>query len=614
MSKAIRTLLVLSVPAVSLAVGGALVGGLRLVRANRYAIDSYIALDLVGSTLARNVTSAFLVIVPVALLIWALLRFQFRPTFLYLGGCLVTVLPVLLILGYGHEWPIAVDTPDGMLIPRMLVLRRGLIVWMVLMGIGILTASIWFGRPNRSSGSVETSGRKAWWIRIVAMTNGVLLLVWPWVSVSARWVRPRPSADATNVIVVAWDSVRSDFVSAYGYPRATTPHLDAFARQSVLFENVVSQYNWTRPSFASILTSQIGGRLADSERNLAIRYERFSAPEIFKSAGYHTIGIMQNPNLDARFGFDQGFDEFVHIVTTDVPDRVSSVAVGLLTKAIRKNRPVFAFIHYQEPHWPYRSLPTSPERDQVLSDAEIKKLMSQGAELESAEPATMQKLEMLKRGYEGDIRSTDEEMGRLLEFLEKNELLDDSLVVFVSDHGDEFFEHEGFGHGHLNLHPEVTFVPLIIRFPPGGGVRPGRVSGLVRNLDILPTMLEVAGIEPPESLEGETLLPLERLASERRLAFSQWDESVFSVRDDRYTAYRELGESDGSVYFDRLQDRFEQYPIDVDSSTEPFHTLESAGLAWFESNFLGQGSESQDRDAEMDEDLQEQLRALGYLD
>ena len=415
-----------------------------------------------------------------------------------------------------------------------------------------------------------------------------------------------------HVIFLTWDSTRADHISSYGYPHDTTPELDAFAAEGVLFEQAYAQNNWTRPSYASLLTSQLNYRIHDEGR---IRDDVTTLTETLKSRGYHTVGIVQNPNLAPRWGFHQGFDEYYRVTHDSTPEAINALALPRIKDLAEHDGPLFLFIHYQEPHWPY----ANANRDVAPVEAAVlRQLMSEnhGEDLGVSEQEVAS---YLLDSYDADIRATDSGMATLLTCLKELDLYSESLVVFASDHGDEFYEHQAFGHGHDNLHPELTRVPLMIRFPDSMEIGGERIGSIVRNLDVIPTILDVVGIPQPSDMEGVTLLPLERLATEGRVASCNYG-PMLMLRSSGLAALYDPRQDPTLRFFDMAKDPTEMSPIllaDVGDRGASISAMVAEWLAEYR-DIMGTHGGADDGSQigahhHADPELIEQLRALGYV-
>jgi arylsulfatase A-like enzyme len=326
---------------------------------------------------------------------------------------------------------------------------------------------------------------------------------------------PAPRADAPNVLLIVLDTVRAESLSAYGFQEPTSPWLEEFAKQSVLFEHAMSTSPWTLPAHATLFTGRAPRDLsADWESALDRTHPTLA--EMFAARGYVTGGFVANYDYaSGRTGLDRGFlsyDDHTAIKniaghTYDSPTRTSS-SVGRLGPpqvrrildnlahknapalnreflnwlARRDDRPVFAFLNYYDAHSPYRS-PNSYDA----------KFRSRG------NSRTQGRLD----AYESCIAFLDDQLRDLFQQLEQRGILRNTLVVITSDHGELFGEHGIARHGN-SLYRPVLEVPLLIALP---GTTPGgtRVRDVVSLRDVASTVADLAGLETSEPVPGRSL-------------------------------------------------------------------------------------------------------------
>lgn len=316
-----------------------------------------------------------------------------------------------------------------------------------------------------------------------------------------------------NVIIIGIDTLRPDHLGCYGYHRDTSPAADGLAADGVLFENVISQSPWTSPSFASVFTSLYPTQTGLVSVGTSMRETFPTLGTILKDHGYATGAIINASVLKPEFGTARGFDYYY------VTPRTGRLADGTTRDALAwidsvPGQPFFLFAHYYDPHEPYA--PPAPydtifEEDYSGAIGSTFVLHDHFPDVRGMNFGPLAALSdddwnHIRTLYDGEIRFTDRAVADLLDGLRERGLADRTLIVFLSDHGEEFYEHEGFGHGH-ELYGEVIRVPLILRLPK---VLPRsvRVKMQVRLIDVMPTVLEILGIENREHMEGVSLLAL----------------------------------------------------------------------------------------------------------
>jgi len=308
-----------------------------------------------------------------------------------------------------------------------------------------------------------------------------------------------------NVILISIDTLRADRLGCYGYERATSPVLDAFAARGTLFENAYATSPWTKPSHASLFSglypTQHGaesfGRSMSSEApHIALHLGEY---------GFETFAAISNAWL-ATDGLEVGWDELVHETArhgSGVPTPVSDRAIEWLDARAEPERPFLMLAHYIDVHATYAAQPeyeamfVEPYDGSVVgTDQELI-----GFELDLIE-LTPTDIAHLSRLYDAGVRQTDNEVGRLLEHIESLGLFEDTLVVIVSDHGEEFFDHDGVHHSHTQ-YEELVRIPFLVRGP---GIAAGvRVATPVSLVDVFPSVLQSLGLDVPAGLDGQVL-------------------------------------------------------------------------------------------------------------
>jgi arylsulfatase A-like enzyme len=337
----------------------------------------------------------------------------------------------------------------------------------------------------------------------------------------AVWGRPPPASPAraavaapaspgANVLLYLVDTLRADRLGCYGHPAGLSPAIDRLARDGVVFEDVVAQSSWTRPATASILTGEYPMRHGAISLDNAIASDVTTLAERLRGAGYRTGGFVTNVNVGDQFGFGRGFERYRYL--PEMPSRpgMHTPAPELHAEFLRwldehPGERFFAYLHASDPHAPYRPAPETTRRLGCATDAGVTdRRVRDGRPPRSATRATDADTAYLRGLYEAEIADLDAAIGTLVDELERRSILERTVVVFVADHGEEFKEHGGFGHGRT-LYREQLHVPLIVRLPGRAGAG-GRVEQPARQIDVLPTILAVLGLETPTSLPGTSLL------------------------------------------------------------------------------------------------------------
>lgn len=334
----------------------------------------------------------------------------------------------------------------------------------------------------------------------------------------------QPSGPRPNIILITVESIRADHVGCYGYERATTPAFDALSAQAVTFDNAYSVTSWTLTSHASMFTGlyptahKVVGpkdRLHDSYKTMA---------EVLHGVGYQTAGIISGPFLRGKHNLHQGFEIYdesaAHTSHTashgDVTnERMEALITSFLTRQRDGSRPFFLFLYFWDPHYDY--IPPAPYGDMfVPPHAETIDVRGYETKKIVTKDISQSQLDYVVAQYDGEIRCTDELLGRLWQRLRELGLWDNTAIVLTADHGEEFFEHGKKGHKN-SLHVESLHVPLIIKparpvvsdAPPptsAPAVVARRDAGVANSVDLYPTILALAGIQADQPHHGRDLL------------------------------------------------------------------------------------------------------------
>jgi len=347
---------------------------------------------------------------------------------------------------------------------------------------------------------------------------------------------PAEASARPNFLLIVIDALRADHLGAYGYARPTSEAIDDLAKHARRFDDVVAPSSWTLPSMSSILTSLYPGQHGAAERGAKLPADLARISGRLHDAGYRTAALTTNPWLKRVFSFDDGFDEYLDLDRLTLDRRL--LGVRLKNLALRRLNlirldpelvpraseitarslawlenappgPFFLYLHYMDVHAPYDPIPEF--RGRFCSghrfdepDRFLESRFRSGKY--RRDPAVLEHVIEL---YDEDLLAADQSIGRLLQGLSALGLKESTTVILTADHGEEFYEHGETTHGH-NLYRETIRVPLIIAPAGKGGAAPAVVAARVSTLDILPTILEIAGVEPPPKIEGRSLVPLLR--------------------------------------------------------------------------------------------------------
>ncbi|TET67714.1 MAG: hypothetical protein E3J45_04425 [Candidatus Zixiibacteriota bacterium] len=353
-----------------------------------------------------------------------------------------------------------------------------------------------------------------------------------------------------NVILILVEALRYDRPAVYKGP-AKTPNLEGLASEGILFENMIAQAYWIRASTASYLTSLYPFSHGVLTGLQILPEGLITLPEILRQKGYLTAGIINNPNLSESFNFQQGFDYYRYlrprealwatedaiylkiyprlrewylrnILRKEVVDFYYRDAEFTTREAIswlEKNsgRKFFLLLDYRDPCFPYFFHPYNGKAiSSLILDPE--------------------KRDFYLQAYDSEIEHLDTSLGYLFEYLKEKNLYDNSLIVLASSHGEEFFEHRGWGH-YATAYEELVHIPLIIKLP--HGEREGVVcEQMARSVDIPPTILTQVGLEVPIWMQGVDLFDPDRSEAFAFVEGSLGNLKVAAIRDKRWKLVR----------------------------------------------------------------------------
>ncbi len=462
--------------------------------------------------------------------------------------------------------------------------------------------------------------------RPVALSVAALLVLAPaavW-AFAQRSVEPQLRAQRPlNVLVIGIDTLRADATSLRGPGpdgRDTTPRLREFAARALDFESAVSQAPWTLPSFASMFTGRyplehgahrITSRLGQRETTLA---------EVLREAGYETCAVTSHIYLDRRHGLDQGFESFDASNALGHQAITSAAVTDLSIAALegRDGRPFFLFAHYFDPHYEYRDHESAAWADGyqgwLRDQNDFENLLKIRHLVEAPD------VEWLRALYHEEIEHTDAQVGRLLDWLRASGLEKDTLVVVVSDHGEEFGERGNFGHT-ISLFEEQLAVPLLVAAP---GAPAQRVRTVVETRALFDTVLDALGVDFARPRRAESWLSVAKREREAGAALADarafscvwlddsklsWGKRVLaaSVREGSWKLVHDLTRGRRAL-FDLDSDPAERRNVHGDNAHAA--RLEALLEPWIkEQSSLDRKNSTR----EVDGATERALRSLGYL-
>ncbi len=419
-----------------------------------------------------------------------------------------------------------------------------------------------------------------------------------------------------NVIFFLIDALRRDHLSTYGYNRPTSPTLDRLAATSaVVFDNAWTQSAWTGQSVASLFTGEYPSTTGIRNHSDSLFSGFTTIAEFLKAAGYRTIAFVANFGLGTKTGYSDGFVEF----NFRQGEKVAPLVDEAISRVPSSGQPFFMYIHVMDVHFPYRSAPApfnalvQRSKKVTLTEEEIsiKKLKQGTQEPTAANMAFIQSL------YDSEILSVDSSLGRLCDALRKRGLYDNTMIVILNDHGEEFNDHGSYYHGH-SLYNELTRMVLIVK--PPFPTQHHRVASPAQTIDLYPTVAAFLGQSP--SVPGNDLGPLLRTGA------SDNKENVpIYCETDLITSYRSIldgnhklilrnrrreGRADTFSLFDESRDPLEMNDC---ASAMPVTAAYLASLIrrHEEQSIKRRHFSQEEIHRTIDEETQRQLEALGYV-
>ena len=346
-----------------------------------------------------------------------------------------------------------------------------------------------------------------------------------------------------NVILLTLDTLRADRLGCYGNQSNLTPNLDRLANSGIRFDQAISGGSWTQAAFPVLLTSSYAAMYGGCLGRLAP--ERPSPIEVLSSNGYVTAGFTTNIHLSRRTGFERGFDHFVELNPVEADPRLRRIKGGQrllqneLTHAVLRpfgirmrparlyssaaevsdsvcqwldqvQGPFFAWAHFMDVHWPYHleeQLDAPKDIAQAWRDlANMYGRSNFEARSEGDKPFSPAERDHFIQLYEKSLCYLDQQVGRLIDHIQKSAHAENTIIIVVADHGEEFLDHGRWGHWESNLYDEILRVPLIVHLPAGPHAQVVRQQ--VRLLDLMPTILDLCGCPASDGALGTSMASL----------------------------------------------------------------------------------------------------------
>ena len=440
------------------------------------------------------------------------------------------------------------------------------------------------------------------------------------------------------IVLMSIDTLRADHLGCYGYPVATSPQIDAFCRESVQFMRACSQAPSTAASHMSLFTGMLppvhgvtNTHTIDNHTNLRPLSPVIpTLPEILKQGGYLTAGFHGGGYVAPEFGFGRGFDLYVNeAIQWNRLWRNGKTLSHLrswLARSRREGKPLFLFLHHYLCHDPYLRAPR-PLIDRFLKQLSATLPRSRQAlppriHLNESTPARFWRgvdkdneshRRQIVAMYDAGVAYSDFVFGRVRRILEEEKMYDRSLVILLSDHGEEFWEHGDILH--WRLFRETLHVPLLVKFPQAA-MAGKKVNVPVRMFDIMPTLLEYLGIPQPAKMQAASLMPLlreEAFTPKPPVSFSNGFDSV-RILDGKLAYSNQPSGGEREWLFDHVAD-----PLEKRNLAHAGHPLlarlrsQAASLLMKQKKLAAAYKARDGQPAGLDNDLRKQLESLGYL-
>ncbi|MGD8329873.1 MAG: sulfatase-like hydrolase/transferase [Acidobacteriota bacterium] len=429
-------------------------------------------------------------------------------------------------------------------------------------------------------------------------------------------------APRTSIVLIVVDSLRADHLGLYGYRRDTSPELERIAARGMVFERAFATSPWTLPTFGSLLSGRYpsahgAGVATDPEdedersesagdrRFLKLRADVPTAAGMLGTAGFATGALVSNPFLGRDFGLDRGFEHYDRYRTDNADYRRADRAVDEALAWIDGvgEQPFFLLLHIFDPHLDYGAPEPFRGRftDTVDFDGELPVEDLWGIRERAAEMSTAER-DFISAAYDEEVAFADAEIGRFADALRARGA--DTALIITADHGEELFEHDGFEHGHA-MWNELLHVPMVVIGP---GVAAGRSDTPVSSIDVLPTILALAGVQPDGPLPGVDLRTFPDGATADRALLA---ERTLYGRDRQSLIRWPLKltvERQGVELFDLAAD-----PHELDNLAGSRRDITGVMVAELTERIAALGDAAGVREAQLDPRTLRRLKALGYL-
>mgnify|MGYP000748955480 CR=1 FL=1 len=466
-----------------------------------------------------------------------------------------------------------------------------------------------------------------------------------------------------NILLISVDTLRADHLSCYGYPTNTSPHIDQLASENVLFDQAYATAGWTPPSHASMFTGLYPSEHGVVNNNQLVESIPTIA-QILYDDGYHTGGFVNNSQVGQLVGFDRGHETFIEVWKGHQSNNVFEKAVRYLNRQTHKltgkydkgakqtnrlalrwldryskgKKPFYLFLHYIEPH-----NPLNPHREHWNKQAtscfrsginwkKIQKMAENPLRFYTDEcTLNREETDYLISLYDGEIFYVDQIIGEVINYLKMNKLYENTMIIITSDHGEHFGEKGNFSHV-SSLYQPIIHIPLVVKFPYLLGENK-KISRKVQLVDILPTILDTAGVQIPSQchISGVNLREAINNATPfRNHIIAEWegripffilnelgcDESDERVSRFNHKIYTIIGDShkfimseDKEELYDIVSDPLEANDL-IQEDPDTAKRLKINLLTWLDKK---NSREIHHKPSIVDEEIIRNLKSLGYV-
>lgn len=415
---------------------------------------------------------------------------------------------------------------------------------------------------------------------------------------AALW-RERGLSARPDIFIILIDTLRPDHLGIYGYQRDTSPNIDRIARAGTVFERMYSVSPWTNPSVATLFTGLYPRALFEPAPKGAIYHQIMptgvpTLARILGDAGYRTTAISDHAAISSHRGFTRDFQDQIKLFQGELVYKTEPAAPEKVVDALRRTRapagqPQFTYVHLIQPHWPYAPPPHYHELFGPGSSAHDRDRRDENI-----------------NAYDAEIRYADDCVAAIESALRTSGRWSTTWLIVMSDHGEGFWEHGLYDHAN-SFYDELLRVPLILHPPEGHEQLPARVGTRLSTIDLMPTVLDMAGMEQPSQLPGRSLL--RKSAARPRPLFSEAAALLGPKQASIIRGPFKLIDAPVAELYDLDSDPGEQRPI---AGRNKLRQLLHRQLERHRDHNRRQRRDLPRTDARLDPETEERLRALGY--